>query len=224
MSDAVITIRNDDRAGLLVDEINLHDFSGEVSKLLLMAINCIEDDEAVAIDHMKRASKLLRPNGPKDGSGLNSGGNTKVASGGLASWQVRRIKAYVAEQIAGQISLNDLAELVSLSTSYFSSAFKASFGVSPHNYVVAQRVEFAKKRMLFSDTPLCEIALDCGLADQAHLSRVFRRVTGMTPSAWRRYSLRTTDSRTPKFSGHDFTGDHSHFAHGPRAVSLSIAL
>jgi AraC family transcriptional regulator len=76
---------------------------------------------------------------------------------------------------------------VKLSTSYFSSAFKTSFGLSPHNYIVAQRVEFAKQLMLNTSAPLCEIALDCGLADQAHLSRVFRRLTGTTPSAWRRF-------------------------------------
>jgi AraC-like DNA-binding protein len=51
-------------------------------------------------------------------------------------------------------------------------------------------VEYAKQRMLTTNAPLCEIALDCGLADQSHLSRVFRRVTGTTPSAWRRYFSR----------------------------------
>jgi AraC-like DNA-binding protein len=42
--------------------------------------------------------------------------------------------------------------------------------------------------MIESNAPLCEIALDCGLADQAHLCRVFRRMTGTTPSVWRRFA------------------------------------
>nr|WP_246691032.1 helix-turn-helix transcriptional regulator [Neorhizobium alkalisoli] len=73
-----------------------------------------------------------------------------------------------------------------MSTSYFSTAFKVSFGMSPHNYILSRRIGHAKLRMIESDAPLCEIALDCGLADQAHLCRVFRRITGTTPSSWRR--------------------------------------
>lgn len=49
-------------------------------------------------------------------------------------------------------------------------------------------VQREKKLMLEGNAPLCEIALDCGLADQAHLSRIFRNKTGTTPSAWRRYA------------------------------------
>jgi AraC-like DNA-binding protein len=109
-------------------------------------------------------------------------------AGGLAPWQVRKVKQHIEARIAHGIPLDELAQLVRLSTSYFSTAFKTTFGVSPHSYIVCCRVDHAKYRMLTSDAPLCEIALDCGLADQSHLSRVFRRVTGSTPSAWRRYS------------------------------------
>lgn len=114
----------------------------------------------------------------------------QVATGGLAPWQVKKVKHYIDERISHGIPLDELAQQVRLSTSYFSAAFKATFGVPPHNYVVSRRVAHAQRRMLTSDAPLCEIALDCGLADQAHLSRVFRRVTGTTPSAWRRYFSR----------------------------------
>lgn len=114
----------------------------------------------------------------------------QATTGGLAPWQVKKVKQYIDERISHGIPLDELAEQVRLSTSYFSAAFKSTFGVPPHNYVVFCRVEHAKQRMLTSNAPLCEIALDCGLADQSHLSRVFRRVTGTTPSAWRRYFSR----------------------------------
>ena len=114
----------------------------------------------------------------------------QVATGGLAPWQVKKVKQYIDERISHGIPLDELAGQVRLSTSYFSAAFKATFGVPPHNYVVSCRVEHAKQRMMTTNAPLCEIALDCGLADQSHLSRVFRRVTGTTPSAWRRYFSR----------------------------------
>ncbi|SFB16544.1 AraC-type DNA-binding protein [Rhizobium sp. NFR07] len=110
-------------------------------------------------------------------------------TGGLAPWQVKKVKQYIGARISHGIPLDELAQQVRLSTSYFSTAFKATFGISPHSYIVACRVEHAKQRMLNTEAPLCEIALDCGLADQSHLSRVFRRVTGTTPSAWRRHAV-----------------------------------
>jgi AraC family transcriptional regulator len=111
-----------------------------------------------------------------------------TTNGGLAPWQVKKIKQHIGMRISYGIPLDELAQQVRLSTSYFSTAFKVTFGLSPHSYIVACRVEHAKRRMLHTDAPLCEIALDCGLADQSHLSRVFRRVTGTTPSAWRRHA------------------------------------
>jgi len=118
--------------------------------------------------------------------------------GGLAPWQVKKVKQHIEARIGHGIPLDELAQLVRLSTSYFSTAFKSTFGVSPHNYIVSCRVDHAKYRMLSSNAPLCEIALDCGLADQSHLSRVFRRVTGTTPSAWRRYASLSQSSRPQK--------------------------
>ncbi|AYG64641.1 MULTISPECIES: AraC family transcriptional regulator [unclassified Rhizobium] len=155
----------------------------EVSSLLLCAIRCVEKDETIAIDLIKQASSLLKP----FSISVEAAERPRNSAGGLAPWQINRVKNYIEDRISLPIALDELAQVAKLSTSYFSAAFKVTFGISPHNYVVERRVEFAKYRMLNSDAPLCEIALDCGLADQAHLSRIFRRVTGTTPSAWRRY-------------------------------------
>lgn len=172
-----------------------HDFrvSGEASKHLLIAIRCIEDDNAIAIEHVKKAMLLLELPAPLVSEGSSARVVPKLASGGLASWQVNRIASYVNDNMEGRILLVDLARLVNLSTSYFSAVFRASFGVSPHNYILQQRIEFAKKQMRFTESSLSEIALACGLSDQAHLSRTFRRITGMTPSAWRRFTTRKRD-------------------------------
>lgn len=155
----------------------------EVSSLLLCAIRCVEKDKTIAIALIKQASRLLKPFSIP----VEPPERSRNSAGGLAPWQINRVKNYIEDRISHPIALDELAQVVKLSTSYFSAAFKVTFGTSPHNYVIERRVEFAKHRMLNSDAPLCEIALDCGLADQAHLSRIFRRVTGTTPSAWRRY-------------------------------------
>ncbi len=111
----------------------------------------------------------------------------RVASGGLKAWQVDRVLAYIETHIETSLLATELAALARLSGSYFFRAFKISFGQSPHAYILSRRVACAKRLMMSADPPsLAEIALCCGLADQAHLSRVFRRLVGETPGAWRR--------------------------------------
>lgn len=109
-----------------------------------------------------------------------------AAQGGLAPWQIKRVTSHIGSNLGQKLSLDELSALARLSTSYFSAAFRRNFGTSPYAYITMRRVELAKRLMAEDKLPLCEIALECGLADQAHLSRVFRRVTGTTPSAYRK--------------------------------------
>ena len=111
------------------------------------------------------------------------------ARGGLAPWQLRKVERHVAEHLDGPICVDELAGLVSLSTSHFSRAFRASVGQAPHAYVMRKRLEKAQGLMLNTDEPLSQIALACGLCDQAHFTRLFRRGAGQSPAAWRRLNL-----------------------------------
>jgi AraC-like DNA-binding protein len=104
----------------------------------------------------------------------------------LALWQERRIRQYVEANWSRPISTGELIEITRLSTGYFFKAFKMTFGMSPHTFVVERRIEKAKTLLAFTDEAICEIALACGLNDQSHLSRLFRQVTGTSPGAWRR--------------------------------------
>lgn len=106
--------------------------------------------------------------------------------GGLAPWQERRLRTYVADHIDTTILIEDLARIAGLSCSYLCRAFRCSFGVSPHGYVTRTRIELARRLMVEGDEPLSQIAAACGFADQAHFSRVFRAETGDTPNRWRR--------------------------------------
>jgi AraC-like DNA-binding protein len=76
-----------------------------------------------------------------------------------------------------------------LSSSHFSRAFKESYSETPHAHIVRRRIERAAKLMLTTDEPLSRIALACGLCDQAHLTKLFRRGTGQPPAAWRRLNM-----------------------------------
>jgi len=104
----------------------------------------------------------------------------------LLAWQIRRVKEHVEANLASSLRNRDLAALVKLSEFHFSVAFRNSVGETPHEFLIRRRMDRAQRLMLSTDLPLCEIAGECGLADQAHLSRLFRRVVGATPASWRR--------------------------------------
>jgi len=113
----------------------------------------------------------------------------ETARGGLAPWQQRRVDRYAREHLEQSIRVEELAAHVSLSVSHFCRAFKESFGDTPHAYIIRLRLTLARELMLATPDPLSQIALSCGFANQAHLSKLFRRVVGEPPNTWRRRNL-----------------------------------
>ena len=152
--------------------------SAVVSQLLLNATQAIGSDAGAALRYIKRAVFLLEaPALLQDGC---------PARGGLAPWQMKRVKCHIEANLEEAIRVFELAGIARLSSGYFSNAFKATFGVSPHAYIVACRLQRAMELITLTRMSLCEIALACGFSDQAHLCRQFRRSTGVSPGAWRR--------------------------------------
>lgn len=107
--------------------------------------------------------------------------------GGLAGWQLRKITRHIERHLAQAMTTEELAALVKLSKGHFCRAFKASLGETPHSYIMRLRLRRAQTLMLRTSDPLSQIAIACGMTDQAHLSRLFRRTLGTTPMQWRRH-------------------------------------
>jgi AraC family transcriptional regulator len=107
-------------------------------------------------------------------------------SGGLAGWQRRKAVAYIEEHLAEPISLAALADLVGLSTCYFCRAFRQSCGVPPQRYQLRQRVERAKSLLAKHAASVTDVGLAVGYSDTSAFCTAFRRITGLTPSAYRR--------------------------------------
>jgi AraC-like DNA-binding protein len=101
----------------------------------------------------------------------------------------RRLVDLIESHLAEPPSLDDLALAVGMRTAAFLKVFRASFGVSPHQYLLARRVERAKT-LLQRDVRLIDIALSLGFVSHAHFSGTFRARTGLTPSDWRRGNRR----------------------------------
>ena len=110
----------------------------------------------------------------------------QILRGGLAPWQARVLKTHIETHLDATIRTRELAKLVQLSSFHFCRVFRVSFGDSPHSYVTRRRIERAQGLILASRLPLGQIAADCGFADQAHFTKLFRRITGESPGEWRR--------------------------------------
>jgi len=108
------------------------------------------------------------------------------STGGMAAPTLRRCIEFMEAHLEGDLRLSDLAREAGVSTSHFLRSFRQSTGKTPHQFLLHQRVERAKILMRDHYTSLTEVALASGFADQHHLARVFRRITRVTPSSYRR--------------------------------------
>jgi AraC family transcriptional regulator len=106
--------------------------------------------------------------------------------GGLAGWQRRKAVDYIEEHLAESISLAALAQLVRLSPNYFCRAFSHSFGMPPQRYHTRQRIERAKTLLAKRGASVTDVGLTVGYSEASAFSAAFRRVSGLTPSSYRR--------------------------------------
>jgi AraC family transcriptional regulator len=159
-------------------QLTIEDFLGRVMAALGTDPNVVHRLSA-------RAVAALLPTAVRDGR--REGRSTADAvSHALAPWQLDRILIYIEDNIAQPLHNTDLAQVIGLSTSYFSRSFVSSAGISPARYVRRRRTEFACRLMSGTRMSLCQIAIASGLCDQAHLCRTFQAFFRETPSSWRR--------------------------------------
>lgn len=108
------------------------------------------------------------------------------SGGGLFSAPQRRLLLeYIEAHLHEPLSLVSLAEVLGLGLATFTRRFRASFGQPPHAYLLDLRVLRARQRVAGTPRPLKDIALACGFADQAHMTRAFRARYGLTPGMLR---------------------------------------
>jgi AraC family transcriptional regulator len=113
----------------------------------------------------------------------------KAVRSGLARWQLRRAVEYMEANLLEEIRLSELAKATGLSPSHFARAFKVSMGLTPHRWLIEQRVHRAKQLMTKHTKPISVAANLAGFATQSHFTKAFRRVTGTTPGYWLRNAV-----------------------------------
>jgi len=109
----------------------------------------------------------------------------QFSRGGLNSARLRRIKELVDAKMEGDLSLEEMAQSVGLSTAHFARMFRKSTGRTPHQFVLRQRLERAKGMLRAPDARVLDVALACGFKTQQHFAQVFRGVWGVSPTEYR---------------------------------------
>src|ERR1700678_1164130 len=168
------------------------DIPAAIPGLIDAAVAVLDADRDTSRRYLLRASAILRVKPRRtDAESMRS-----ESRGGLLAWQLNRIVDYIETHLADKIAVKALADLVKVSASQLFRAFKISVGVTPFQYIARRRLELACTLIRTTGEPLSQVAVACGLCDQAHLCKVFHRTIGMSPSAWRR-AMSARETATP---------------------------
>jgi len=109
----------------------------------------------------------------------------QIYRGGLGSARLRRIRELVHAKMGDDLSLDEMAQSIGLSTAHFARMFRKSTGETPHQFVLRQRVERAKAMLRVPDVRVLDVAVACGFTTQQHFAQVFRDVCGVSPTQYR---------------------------------------
>ena len=110
---------------------------------------------------------------------------TPIYRGGLPIHQLRKVEDYIAEHLAEEISVEQMAELVELSPSHFAHVFKETAGMTPLQFITRQRITRAQQLIRETSRSLIDVGLEVGYTSPSHFAQVFRRVVGVTPTEFR---------------------------------------
>ena len=115
--------------------------------------------------------------------------SVRVYRGGLSPVKLRKIKELVQEKMEEDLSLEEMARTVGLSTAHFSQVFRNTTGQTPYQYLLWYRVQRAKVMLRSAEMRVLDVAIACGFKTQQHFAHVFRRMCGASPREYRYQSL-----------------------------------
>ena len=98
---------------------------------------------------------------------------------------IRKALHYIAANFTQKLTLQHVAREVGISPNHFSAVFHRTVGVSFRDYLSQLRVEESKRLLLYTDYSLADIAAAMGFPDQSNFSKVFKRITGISPGKYR---------------------------------------
>jgi AraC family transcriptional regulator len=188
ISDAALTAVGDDTSGVVELQRTLDLRDARVGALV-QAVNA----ERIAgfpsgrlfLDSVEQALAVALVN--RFGVRLSS---LRISRGGLPPARLRRVTELVHAKFDDDLTLEEMADAAELGRTRFSQMFRKSTGQSPHQFVLRHRVEHAKEMLHSAEVRVLDVAVACGFKTQQHFARVFRQACGISPTEYRRQSLR----------------------------------
>jgi AraC family transcriptional regulator len=113
------------------------------------------------------------------------GDRVRASLGGLSGRKLNQVTEFIQDNIERDLGLTEIAEAVDLSPFHFARSFKQATGVSPHQYLIKSRIERAKALLADSELPIVEVGFRAGFKNQSHFTTLFRKLTSLTPKAYR---------------------------------------
>jgi hypothetical protein len=157
-----------------IPERNSRNLMVVTAQLIEAACRARDGDSDGSRAHIARAVALLDGDlGPRVSRRISDRGPRQIQRGGFVAWQSRRLAAHVDANLGG---------------------------MTARIWIKQRRIEFAQGLMLTTRASLSEIALRCGMSDQSHFTRSFRRVVGETPSFWRQIRHAAMEERVTELA------------------------
>jgi AraC family transcriptional regulator len=113
------------------------------------------------------------------------GDKLRTAFGGLSGRKLHQATEFIEENIERDLGITEIAYAVDLSPFHFARSFKQATGVSPHQYLIKSRIERAKALLAQGELPIVEVGFRVGFKNQSHFTTLFRKLTSVTPGAYR---------------------------------------
>jgi len=104
---------------------------------------------------------------------------------GLPKYKLKQAFEYIHAHLDEDLSLANISEELGISQYYFCRLFKQSTGITPHAYLIQQRVERSKQLLKQKELTINEISIRCGFANPSHFAKCFRKYTGISPKQFR---------------------------------------
>ncbi len=199
----------DSRLGALATAVHAEMVAGFPSGRLFL--DCIE--QAMALALVSGQAVRQRP--------------VQISRGGLGPARLRRIRELVHARLEGDLSLDELAQSVGLSTAHFARVFRKSTGETPHQFVLRQKLERAKAMLRAPDARVLDVAVACGFKTQQHFAQVFRDICGISPTGYRQDFLGYEATRASETCSDDAPrlvscGSQPELSHGLPVTSRNL--
>ena len=104
---------------------------------------------------------------------------------GLPMDKLRKVTEYINDNLEHDLSLNAIAATIGMSSYHFARMFKQSIGLAPHQYVIERKLKRAQVLLTTTELTILEVCFRVGFKSQSHFTRLFRKLTGITPRAYR---------------------------------------